>query len=120
VPFRAFRGSNRRTWPRVQPGAIIGTEWKTKQIWLRREFTLPERALNNPQLQLIYDEDPEVYLSGVLAAESNGWITAYEAAEISPVALATLKPGTNVLAVCAHQTYGGQAIDVGLVEEAEP
>jgi hypothetical protein len=102
------------------PGAIIGTEWNTKQIWLRREFTLPERALKNPRLLLIYDEDPEVYLHGVLAMKQKGWITQYEEADIAPAALATLKPGRNVLAVRASQTYGGQSIDVGLVEEGEP
>ena len=102
------------------PGAIIGTEWKTKQIWLRREFTLPDRALKNPRLLLIYDEDPEVYLNGVLAAKLTGWATSYDEADIAPAALATLKPGTNVIAVRASQTYGGQCVDVGLAEESDP
>ena len=99
------------------PGAIIGTEWNTKQIWLRREFTLPERPLKNPRLLLIYDEDPEVFLNGVLAAKLSGWATDYEEAGLAPAALATLKPGKNILAVRASQTYGGQCIDVGLVED---
>jgi hypothetical protein len=98
-------------------GAIIGTEWKTTRIWLHREFTLPGRAPRNPRLWLIYDEDPEVYLNGVLATRQNGWITQYEEADIAPAALATLKPGKNVMAVRASQTYDGQAIDVGLVED---
>ena len=97
------------------PGAIIGTEWKTTNIWLRREFTLPDRSIEHPQLRWIYDEDPEVYLNGVLASKETGWITAYEETDVAPAALATLKPGTNVLAVRASQTYGGQCIDVGLV-----
>jgi hypothetical protein len=99
------------------PGAIIGTGWNTKQIWLRREFTLPGRALKNPRLWLIYDEDPEVYLNGELAAKQSGWVTQYEEADIAPAAAASLKPGRNVMAVRANQTYGGQVIDVGLVED---
>ena len=99
------------------PGAIIGTEWKTKQIWLRREFTLPERPLKHPRLFLIYDEDPEVYINGKLATKLTGWIANYDEADINMAALATLKPGTNVIAVHASQTYGGQAIDVGIVED---
>jgi hypothetical protein len=99
------------------PGAIIGTEWKTKQIWLRREFTLPDRALENPRLLLIYDEDPEVYLNGVLATKLPGWTTEYDEADIAPAARAALKPGKNVMAVRATQTYGGQCVDVGIVED---
>ncbi len=98
------------------PGAIIGTEWKTPNIWLRREFTLPDRPLKHLRLCFIYDEDPEVYLNGVLAAKRTGWVTDYDDTDIAPAALATLKPGTNLLAVRASQTYGGQCIDVGLVE----
>ena len=100
------------------PGAIIGTEWSSKQIWLRREFSLPDRELKAPRLELIYDEDPEVYLNGVLAAKLTGWITSYEEADLASGARATLKPGKNILAVRASQTYGGQCIDVGIIEDA--
>ena len=102
------------------PGAVIRTEWNTKQIWLRRQFTLANASLKNPRLQLIYDEDPEIYINGVLAAKPAGWSTAYDEADLSPAALATLKPGANVLAVRCQQTYGGQSIDVGLIEDAPP
>jgi hypothetical protein len=102
------------------PGAIIGTEWKTTNIWLRREFALPDRKLKDPRLLLIYDEDPEVYINGVLAFKATGWTTAYEEAELSPAAIATLKPGKNVMAVRARQTYGGQCIDVGMAEDGRP
>jgi len=102
------------------PGAIIGTEWNTKQIWLRREFQLPDRPLQHARLSLIYDEDPQVYLNGVLASKPTGWSTDYEEADIAPAALAALRPGRNVLAVRASQTYGGQCIDAGIVEDAPP
>ena len=101
------------------PGAVVRTQWNTKQIWLRRSFSLPPRPWRNPRLSLIYDEDPEVYLNGVLAAKLSGWTTTYDEADLSPAALATLRPGTNILAVHARQTYGGQSIDVGLVEDGE-
>ena len=100
------------------PGATIGTEWKTKSIWLRREFTLGDQALENPRLWLIYDEAPEIWLNGVLAAKLGGWATQYEEADIAPAARATLKPGNNLIAVKATQTTGGQCIDVGIIEDA--
>jgi hypothetical protein len=96
------------------PGAVVRTEWKTNDIWIRREFTLkevPEQLL----LWMHHDEDAEVYLNGVLAAKVKGFITAYEEFPIAPVALKALKPGRNVIAVHCKQTTGGQYIDVGLV-----
>jgi hypothetical protein len=97
------------------PGAVIGTEWKTKDIWIRREFDLekiPERLL----LWMHHDEDADVYLNGVLAVQVKGYITDYEEFSIDPKALAALKPGKNLIAVHCKQTTGGQYIDVGLVE----
>jgi hypothetical protein len=103
---------------RGTPGAIVRTTWNTKEIWLRRSFTLPDRVLRNPRLRLIYDEDPEIFLNGVPAARLSGWITAYDEVDLGPAAQAAFRPGPNLLAAHARQTYGGQSIDVGIVEDA--
>jgi len=99
------------------PGAVVRTTWQTQEIWLRREFTLPDTPLKNPVLMMHYDESPEVYLNGVRAAQLDGWATEYGPIEIEPAARAALRPGRNVLAVRCRQTYGGQYIDVGLADE---
>jgi hypothetical protein len=101
---------------RGTPGAVVRTEWKTSDIWIRREFTLPEGDPSKLQLLLHHDEDAEIYLNGVLAARVAGYISDYEEVAISKEALAALKPGKNHLAVHCKQTTGGQYIDVGLVE----
>jgi glycosyl hydrolase family 2 len=98
------------------PGAVVRTEWKTADIWLRRECTLPEMSFANLHLFLHHDEDAEIYLNGVLAAKVAGYVTDYDEASISETARAALKPGKNIIAVHCHQTAGGQYIDVGLVE----
>jgi hypothetical protein len=98
------------------PGAVVRTEWKTDDIWIRRDFTLPEGDVKNLHLLLHHDEDAEIYLNGVLAAKVPGFITDYEEIAISKEALAALKPGKNRIAVHCKQTTGGQYIDVGLVE----
>jgi hypothetical protein len=99
------------------PGAVVRTEWRTKDIWVRREFTLPDVPLKNPVLLMHYDETPDVYLNGVLAARLDGYVTEYGEVTIEPAARAALKPGRNVLAVHCRQTYGGQYLDVGLADE---
>jgi hypothetical protein len=102
---------------RGTPGAIVRTEWKTDDIWLRREVMIPEgKTWKSPHLWLHHDEDAEVYLNGVLAAKVSGFITGYEEVPISKEAAGTLKPGKNLIAIHCHQTTGGQYIDVGLVD----
>jgi len=98
------------------PGAVVRTEWKTSDIWLRREITLPAGPFTQLFLQVHHDEDAEIYLNGVLAAKLAGYSTAYKDVPISEAARKSLKAGTNVLAVHCRQTGGGQYIDVGLVE----
>lgn len=99
------------------PGAIIRTIWNTSDIWIRRQFELPEGRLVNPKLRIHYDEDAEVYINGVLAAQTSGYATSYEDFDMTPEALKALKPGVNTFAVHCHQTVGGQYIDVGIIEE---
>jgi len=101
---------------RGTPGAVVRTEWKTDDIWIRREFTLRDQKFDNLYLNLHHDEDAEVYLNGVLAAKVRGFITDYELEAIRPEAIAALKPGNNIIAIHCHQTTGGQYIDAGLVE----
>jgi hypothetical protein len=97
------------------PGAIVRTEWKSADIWIRRDFNI-EAAPASPLLIMHHDEDAEVYINGVLAAKAAGYISSYEEFDLSPDAKAALKPGKNIIAVHCHQTGGGQYIDVGIVD----
>jgi hypothetical protein len=97
------------------PGSIIGTEWKTPDIWLRREFNVTGKP-SDVILLMCHDEDAEVYINGILATKTSRFIGDYQEFEISPEAARSLKPGRNVIAVHCRQTTGGQYIDVGLVE----
>jgi hypothetical protein len=95
------------------------TEWKVPDIWIRREFTMPEGPFSDLQLALYHDEDAEVFINGVPAARASGYTTDYETIPIAPAARSALKPGRNVLAIHCHQTGGGQYVDAGLVEVRE-
>jgi Domain of unknown function (DUF4965)/Domain of unknown function (DUF5127)/Domain of unknown function (DUF1793)/Domain of unknown function (DUF4964) len=102
----------------MTPGTAgaLRTEWKGPDIWLRREFTMPEGAFADLQLDCFHDEDAEIFLNGVAAARVTGYTTDYETIPISAGARASLKPGRNIIAIHCHQTGGGQYIDAGLVE----
>jgi hypothetical protein len=101
---------------RGTPGAIIGTEWTSSDIWLRREFQLPDCDLAKLALWLHHDEDAEVFLNGVPAASASGFSADYAECPISDQARSTLRPGVNVIAIHCRQSRGGQYIDAGLCE----
>lgn len=100
------------------PNTFVRSAWNTSDIYIRRHFSignLSQAQINALQLWLYQDDDCEVYLNGVKAYEVKGWTTRYVAQPIAPEALATLKPNSdNVMAIHAHQGYGGQYIDAGL------
>ncbi|MBI4586909.1 MAG: DUF1793 domain-containing protein [Planctomycetes bacterium] len=102
------------------PGAVVRTDWRSPDIWLRRKFTLPEGPPGNPQLLIHHDEDIEVYVNGVLAAQASSYTTDYELLPLNPAGKAALQRGENLLAVHCHQTGGGQYIDLGIVEVRGP
>ncbi len=98
------------------PGAVVRTEWNTPNIWLRREFALPDGKWSDLQFRMHHDEDAAIYVDGILATQVSGFVSDYELVAIKTRAKAILKPGKHVLAVHCKQTTGGQYIDVGLVD----
>ncbi|MCO6042497.1 DUF4965 domain-containing protein [Aeoliella sp. ICT_H6.2] len=103
------------------PGARIGTKWDSSDIWIRRDFDLPEIDRGKLVLHLHHDEDVEIYINGVLARKLEGYTGTYGPMPILAEALAALKPSGNVIAIHCHQTTGGQYIDAGLslIDEEE-
>jgi hypothetical protein len=97
----------------------VNTVWDTRDIWLRREFTLPKGKWQNIALNVHHDEDVEIYINGLQAAAATGYTTGYESMPLNEAAKAALKPGKNLVAVHCHQTTGGQYIDAGLVSVRE-
>jgi hypothetical protein len=98
------------------PGSVIRTPWTTPDIWLRRSFELTSKALVNPHWRIHHDEDADIYLNGVLVAHLTGYTSGYQRIPLDARARATLRAGTNVVAIHVHQTTGGQYIDLGLDE----
>ena len=100
------------------PGARVKTSWHTPELWLRMSFDLKQRPAA-PALLCHHDEDIEVYLNGVLAAEAKGFTTRYEVVPITPYALAALQAGKNTIALHCKQTTGGQYADAALIDTSK-
>ncbi|MCX6909394.1 MAG: hypothetical protein NTY01_15315, partial [Verrucomicrobia bacterium] len=95
------------------PGAVIGTTWKTSDIWLRRHFRIEKLDVALAGLRIHHDEDAEVCVNGKKVAEFSGFVGAYST-ELNEALRAALREGDNVLAVHCRQTKGGQFIDAGI------
>jgi len=98
------------------PGTVVRTEWKGKDIWIRRDFSLDTTDFADLSLRMHHDEDAEVHINGVLAARVRAYTSEYDLFSISAKAKAALEKGKNVLAIHCKQTMGGQYIDAGLVD----
>jgi len=101
------------------PGAVVRTEWKDSDIWLRRTFDLKSTKLSLPQLSIHHDEDAEVYINGKLVTELKGYTSSYVRVTLDEEARKVLKAGSNCIAIHCRQTTGGQYIDAGLVDVKE-
>jgi len=93
------------------------TEWPTKDIWLRKEFNLPELQASDMLLTVRHDDGAEAYINGVLAGVflQASW-KSYKTVSVTPKARAALKVGKNVIAVHCNDVGGQRYIDVGLID----
>jgi hypothetical protein len=97
------------------PGAVIGTKWDGKDIWIRRTFKLDEVPPGEVYLKIHHDEDAEIYVNGELVSKRRGYRGGYGLVPLDKMGQSPLKAGENHLAVHCRQTQGGQFVDVGLV-----
>ena len=93
----------------------VRTEWKTPDIWIRKEFDIPEHKIpKHPVLFIFYDDIAHVFINGKkLDNVFDPYQTSYSAHDIDPK---LLKPGKNTIAIHCHQLWGGQGIDAGIYE----
>lgn len=98
----------------------VRTEWETKDIWIRREFTLNNLNINKPvYLKYSHDDEFELYLNGEKIV-STGYIWKSNVLlELSESIKKKLCNGKNVIAAHCHNTTGGAYVDFGLYAPAE-
>lgn len=97
--------------------ASAGTIWTSRNIWMRRHFTLSNNFQGPLLLKLLHDDNVEVYLNGTLIYSKIGWTGKYLYLPLDPAMAGKLRQGDNVLAVHVENTAGGASLDAGLMTE---
>lgn len=98
----------------------VRTEWITKDIWVRREFTLDDININNSiYLKYSHDDIFELFLNGEKIVS-----TGYEwknnvLIELKEDVKKKLRKGKNVIAAHCHNTTGGAYVDFGIYTPSE-
>jgi len=96
------------------------TLWTSKNIWVRRTFTINDLDFNKLFLKLHHDDDAEVYLNGEKIAEQSGANGDLQYFPLNADAVSKLKKGENVLALHCTNTGGGAWLDAGIADELKP
>lgn len=99
---------------------IAKTVWQSRDIWMRRTFTLSDLNFDEPLLKLQHDDDVEVYINGELFYEKGCCAGKYIYLPLTEKIKKSLKKGKNVLAIHVVNTGGAAILDAGIVEKAKP
>jgi hypothetical protein len=92
------------------------TIWRSKDIWVRREFTLDNVDFNEPLLKVQNDDDIYVYLNGEFLYQASCCNNDYKIIPMSSEILNKLKKGKNIIAMHVVNTGGDAYVDAGIVE----
>ena len=92
------------------------TLWETKDIWMRRKFTLTSIDINKLCLKIQHDDGVEVYLNGVDVFDDRSAFDEPRVFDINKFK-GQLKVGENLLAIHCINTGGPGWLDAGLVDE---
>ena len=95
------------------------SEWKSREIWIRRSFDLQQVNINELLLKIKYDDNVEIYLNGEKIFNA-GCCSANKEILLSKAIEQKLRKGKNVLAMYCENTGGQAYIDAGLYDRLPP
>lgn len=97
--------------------SVSKTRWLTRDIWIRRTFTMDNVNLDNLFLKLVHDDNAELYLNGEKIYSHIGWLSKFQYFPLNDIIKRNLKKGKNVIAVHVENTAGGASLDFGLAQQ---
>ncbi len=92
------------------------TLWTSKDIWVRRVFSLNDLNINQLVLKLHHDDNIEVYLNGKEVYNFVGWTSDFKLIPLKDKFKNKLVKGQNVLAIHCANTAGGSWLNAGLLD----
>lgn len=98
-------------------GSNAATAWDTKDIWVRRSFTVLDANPDRLMLLLRCDDDAEIYINGEKVYTQKGWLSDYKEIVLPASAKQKLHTGTNVMAIHCTNTGGDAWLDAGLANK---
>ncbi len=97
------------------------TVWESKELWIRREFTISDKDdLNNLFLKVRHDDDVEVFLNGKNIYSKEGANSKLAMIDLNEAIKGNLKEGNNLLAIHCINTGGYAYLDAGIAEKLPP
>lgn len=95
------------------------TIWTSKNLWMRRVFSLADFNIDQLILKLHHDDNVEVYLNGDKIYENIGWSGDFKLIPLQEQVKNSLRKGENILAIHCANTAGGAWLDAGLLNEVK-
>ena len=90
------------------------TEWKTKELYLRKTFEYDGGDLKNGGVVLRHNDRTEIYINGQKILGVTG-SKGYYLCVVTEQLKKALKKGTNTIAIHTHESGNGQFIDLALL-----
>lgn len=100
--------------------SVAKTFWHSKDIWMRRTFSVAQSSFDKLYFKLQHDDDVKIYIDGELALDRTGFTPKFVYEPVPDAFVQKLKSGQHLMAVHVKNPQGGAWLDVGLVADPEP
>lgn len=96
------------------------TQWGEEFIWVRRTVDIPDNLQGkNVYIQYSHDDDAIIYVNGVKVVDTGNSAKKHILTKLPEEAVASLKPGENLIAAYCNNRVGNGLIDFGLLVEKD-
>jgi hypothetical protein len=105
--------------PFASRASASSTRWRSKDIWVRREFELSSELLSSSLfLKYSCDDFADIYINGKPVIKTDNSGKSNILLSLSEEIKKSIKPGKNIIAAHAHNEAGAAMLDFGIVRQS--